>query len=91
MVLIEALATGLPVVATRSGGPEDIVDSSVGLLVDPDDSPALAGAMLRMYRERVAWRQRAAAIRSYADDRYSERAVTDLILDTYQRISRVGS
>lgn len=33
---IEALATGRPVVATRSGGPESVIDEANGVLVDPD-------------------------------------------------------
>ena len=48
-VLIEALATGLPVVATRCGGPEDIVThDALGELCPPDDVNALAQAMLRV-------------------------------------------
>lgn len=42
VALVEAMATGLPVVATRSGGPEDIVTADSGLLVDPSDPEALA-------------------------------------------------
>ncbi len=45
IALIEAMATGLPVVATRSGGPEGIVDPGDGLLVDPDDDIALTEAI----------------------------------------------
>jgi len=46
VALIEAMATGLPVVATRSGGPEDIVSEDDGLLVGPGDPDELAGAIL---------------------------------------------
>jgi glycosyltransferase involved in cell wall biosynthesis len=42
MVLVEALACGTPVVATRCGGPEDIVTPEVGELVEPEDPIALA-------------------------------------------------
>ncbi len=35
-VLIEAMATGLPVIATRSGGPDHIVTEENGLLIDPE-------------------------------------------------------
>lgn len=45
---VEALASGLPVIATRSGGPQDYVDSTNGLLVPPKDQEALAEAMLWM-------------------------------------------
>jgi glycosyltransferase involved in cell wall biosynthesis len=48
MVLVEALACGTPVVATRCGGPEDIVDSDVGMLVPPDDPAALADGIARV-------------------------------------------
>lgn len=45
VVLIEALAAGKPVIATRCGGPESIVTSRNGLLVPPSDSNALGAAM----------------------------------------------
>ncbi|MBA4371097.1 MAG: hypothetical protein C0418_05930, partial [Coriobacteriaceae bacterium] len=45
VALIEAMATGLPAVATRSGGPEDIVGEGDGVLVEPDDPAALAAGI----------------------------------------------
>ena len=49
VALIEAMATGLPVVSTLCGGPEYIVDASNGLLVKPGDSAELTKAMLYIY------------------------------------------
>ncbi|MBA2614563.1 MAG: glycosyltransferase family 4 protein [Actinobacteria bacterium] len=47
--LLEALAAALPVVATRVGGiPEMVEDGRTGLLVEPDDSAALASALDRL-------------------------------------------
>lgn len=44
--VLEAMAAGLPVVATRVGGlPELVVDGETGMLVDPDDPAALAEAL----------------------------------------------
>jgi len=45
MVLVEALACGTPVVATRCGGPEDIVNEQVGTLVPPENPEALANGI----------------------------------------------
>lgn len=45
VALVEALATGLPAVATRSGGPESIVSETDGILVAPDDVDALAAGL----------------------------------------------
>lgn len=45
VVLIEALSTGLPVVATRSGGPEEFVTGTDGILVERDNEDALVDAM----------------------------------------------
>jgi glycogen synthase len=47
--VLEALARGLPVIASRCGGvPETIADGETGLLVPPDDPVALAGAIRRL-------------------------------------------
>ncbi len=49
LVTLEALACGVPVVATRSGGSREIVrDGSEGLLVPPGDPEALAAALQRL-------------------------------------------
>jgi glycosyltransferase involved in cell wall biosynthesis len=45
VVLIEAMSTGLPVIATRCGGPDEIVTSRSGILVENDSISALAEAM----------------------------------------------
>ena len=49
LTLLEAMARGLPVVATRVGGnPEVVVDGVTGFLVPVRDPAALAAAMVRI-------------------------------------------
>jgi len=48
VVLIEAMATGLPVIATRSGGPDTIVNQENGVLIEKDNVTELAAAMQEM-------------------------------------------
>ena len=50
VVVLEAMATGLPVVATASGGPEDLVTPDTGLLVPPGDPEALAEGLRTLRR-----------------------------------------
>jgi glycosyltransferase involved in cell wall biosynthesis len=45
---VEALAAGLPVVASRAGGAVEIVDDSCAVLVPPGDAPALAIGLERL-------------------------------------------
>lgn len=53
LVLLEAMAHGRPVVATRAGGPPEIVcDGETGLLVRPGEPNELAGAMLRLLADK---------------------------------------
>ncbi len=52
LVLLEAMAQGLPIIATRAGGvPEILQDDSSGLLVPPGDEPALAKALTRVMED----------------------------------------
>lgn len=46
--LIEAMACGLPVISTKSGGPEEILKGEWGYLVEPDDPLQLAEAIKKM-------------------------------------------
>ena len=50
---VEALAAGLPVVASSAGGAIEIVDSSCGVLVPPGDAEALARALARLIVDRA--------------------------------------
>ena len=65
--LIEAMATGLPVVATRVGGTADLVRHGVnGLLVPPRDPAALAAAISQILTDPTAATRMAAAAQSTA-------------------------
>ncbi|KAK3034316.1 hypothetical protein RJ639_032656 [Escallonia herrerae] len=56
LTLIEASAYGLPVVATKNGGPVDILKAlSNGLLIDPHDQKATADALLKLVAEKNLW------------------------------------
>jgi phosphatidylinositol alpha 1,6-mannosyltransferase len=57
-VILEAMASGLPVVAPRSGGPVDlVVDGSNGLLFDPRDPDDLLNALGRLVVDPASARQ----------------------------------
>jgi glycosyltransferase involved in cell wall biosynthesis len=81
-VLVEALACGTPVVATRCGGPEDIVTDEVGLLVPPEDPEALADALVATIERRE--RYRAEELRQYALERFGWDRITESYLDVYR-------
>jgi glycosyltransferase involved in cell wall biosynthesis len=52
-VIMEAMATGLPVVSTRIGGiPEMVIDNETGFLVRPDDPVLLADAIEKVINDR---------------------------------------
>jgi colanic acid/amylovoran biosynthesis glycosyltransferase len=76
--LLEAMASGLPVIATRHGGiPEAVTHEENGLLVDENDPDALASAMLRVIEdEALAQRLGAGARRVIEQDFDRERNIS---------------
>ena len=49
VVYIEAMMFGLPVIGTRCGGPEEIINDDNGILVDVDDINQLSAALKQIY------------------------------------------
>lgn len=82
LTILEAMAGGLPVVATRAGGvPDLVVDGETGVLVEPGNVPALREALQALARNGEERRRmgRAARIRyleRFTDDRLAERLVS---------------
>lgn len=82
MTLIEALSCGVPVLSTRSGGPESIVvPGQNGWLVPVEDVDALADGLRRMIERRFA----PAALRADCAARFGEAVVTRQIWEAYQK------
>jgi len=84
VVLAEAAASGKPLVATRCGGPESIVNEINGLLVDVGDVSGLADALRSVSSE---WpNYDAEAIRQDCLMRFGRRPVVDQITDLYRTV-----
>jgi glycosyltransferase involved in cell wall biosynthesis len=86
-VYLEAMAAGVPVVATRSGGPASFinVDPSmpVGWLVTPDDEDALVEALLQGLTDPNARLSRARAARAFTQQHFSWSAAASAVDHLY--------
>lgn len=83
VVVIEAMALGLPVISTKCGGPESIITSDdLGYLVDKNSPELLSEAMVKMYKNYLE--KESCMIRDYCNDNFSEKAVTDKLINIYK-------
>jgi glycosyltransferase involved in cell wall biosynthesis len=82
MVLFEAIAAGVPVIATRVGGVPDLVTRRDALLVEPGDHVALADAIRNVYGDRAS----AAARARSAHERVEREFSYDAWLARYERL-----
>jgi len=58
LTLIEAAASGLPIVATEDGGPRDIIDNCHnGFLIDPLEPESIIAALLKVLQDKVLWKK----------------------------------
>ena len=82
MVTIESILTGVPVIATRCGGPEQFVNTQNGFLIPKSDSVSLEKAMEEMIQNRMDFNPK--AVRESLSEDYSvdkvEKDLTEIYL-----------
>jgi glycosyltransferase involved in cell wall biosynthesis len=84
VVYIEAMATGLPVIATKCGGPEDFVNEQNGILVNVDDVDDLSCALKNMYTN--IHKYNANIIRNEVVRKFSSETVAKQLTEIYDLI-----
>lgn len=78
LVVLEALAAGVPVIAARAGGLIDAIeDGRNGLLIPPGNSAALTSALLRLLEDETFARRLGATGRAGITERFSVQAMVD--------------
>ena len=83
LIVIEAMACGLPVVVVQGGATAELVDETCGIVTQPDSVPALCQAISALYlRERAVWTQAA----QQASARHSWNHVLPMLHQHYQEL-----
>jgi glycosyltransferase involved in cell wall biosynthesis len=85
IVLIEAMACGIPVIATRCGGPEEIVIPATGILVEKENPEELASAIKRMIENPGLYNSE--AIREYTIEKFGESAFVEKLTAVYTELA----
>jgi sugar transferase (PEP-CTERM/EpsH1 system associated) len=84
--ILEAMATGLPVVATRVGGsPEIVLDGITGVLINDDDVSGMVSALSMYIEDREMRRRHGMAARERVQANFSLGAMVARYLDVYRQ------
>lgn len=87
VVLLEAMGCGVPVVSTRSGGPDGIIDHGFnGYLVDLDDAPAMSNCIAALGSDAALNEKMGHDARRTIEERYAEDIAGGAFIDTWQKL-----
>jgi glycosyltransferase involved in cell wall biosynthesis len=90
-VMIEAAASGLPVVSTRTAGAAEIVvEGETGLLCEPENAADLAEQIGVLLTDPARARQMGAAGRAFVREKFDHAANLDTVVDTWRRTAALG-
>ena len=89
MVILEAMASGVPVVATRVGDVAEIIEPGrTGLVVDAKDTAALQAAIHEVLAHRERAQSLSAAARARTEEKFSSAAMATQYRSVYERVMR---
>jgi glycosyltransferase involved in cell wall biosynthesis len=87
IVILEAMASGLPVVSTACGGPNMLIaDGENGFLTPVGDAEALAGALDRVLEDPAQAERMGHNARTAVERSYSKPAIGAIFLEQYEKI-----
>ena len=84
IVLIEAMACGIPVIATRCGGPQEIVTQSTGILIEKENIHELTAALKSMSANLRSYNKE--EIRDYVEEKFGKKVFIERISKMYNEI-----
>lgn len=84
LVLLEAMACGLPVIATDVGGSSEVIDERYGKLVPPNSPALIAEAVLEFSRQN--WDSRRKALRLMMENKYSWDRNVERLVEIYEEL-----
>lgn len=89
VVLLEAQASGVPVVASRVGGiPEVVVDGETGALVESKNVAETAERLVALLSDAALRDRYGAAARAFVEQRFDQRQLNRRLLDVYTSLAR---
>ena len=90
MVVLEAMALGVPVVATKVEGTPEVVRHGIeGYLAEPRDPASLADAIMKMVEDRLVWHRLSANAWERQRELFSDRAMAENVSKVYRRTLKV--
>ena len=86
-VLLEAAASGVPIVATDVGGTREILDADSGRIIPPDSPAQLSRSVIELLGDPVVMVKQAAVARTGIEARFSAHASAESLLQHYSALT----
>jgi len=83
---LEAMACGVPVIATKVGAFEQILTPQTGALIETNDTGAMAQATLKVLSDKTALAEMGHAARAHVTQNFSIEREAQALVDVYQRL-----